>query len=154
MKWIKTLGDLKELESEEELPEEMLGQMRGLLAGMHEAYGDCEKLEDFVLSWETGGPMALLTAEDFGPEGCLRLEELGPDPESKLSESGDEFVEDNRANDGQGFFRLAYVLGNDTCLTAFLTGEAPDPETRSWLEERALIDAESLERRSSDDVPF
>jgi len=154
MKWIKTMDDLRELDRSRDLPDEMLEQMRGLLEGMHATYGGSEELEDFVLGWETGGPMALLAAEDFGPEGCLRLEELGLDPESKLSESGAEFVEDHRPNDGQGFFRLAYVLNNDTCLTAFLTGEAPDPETRSWLEERALIDAESLERRSSDDVPF
>ncbi len=130
MSWIKTLDDLSELDSGRNLPDEMMEQMRGLLEGMHATYGGSEELEDFVLGWETGGPMAFLAAEDFGPEGCLVTGELGLDRGRRLSENGAEFVEEHRPNDGKRFFRLAYVLDNDTCLTIFVTGRAPDPETK------------------------
>ena len=154
MMWIKTMDDLKKLKSGRDLPDEMLEQMRGLLEGMHATYGGSEELEDFVLGWETGGPMALLTAGDFGPDGCLVTGELGLDPRRGLPENSAEFVEEHRPDEGKRFFRLAYVLDNDTCLTVFLTDSAPDPETKGWLEQRALMDAKSLGRETSGDVPF
>ena len=44
MKWIKTMDDLRELESGRELPDEMLEQIRGLLEGMHATYGNRDEL--------------------------------------------------------------------------------------------------------------
>ncbi|SDL15492.1 hypothetical protein [Halarsenatibacter silvermanii] len=154
MKWIRTIGDLEELEEKEDLPGEMLSQMRGLLESMHETHGGEENLEDFDLWWGTGGPMALLTGEDFDSGGCLVTGELGLDPGRRLSENSAEFVEEHESYGGKKFFRLAYVVDNDNCLTVFLTGDAPDEKTESWLEERALLDAKSLGEEAPGDVPF
>lgn len=130
---IKTLSDLKTLQSEQNkpnpLPRLLLQHLEDSFNQLYEALSDGELVESFSL-------------EDYGyfvilyPSDNLRdLRELGLNPETNgLLGSWPEYVEKLHLNDGSIWCKIAILYDNDYMMFFFLQPEDYDDEIQQWLE--------------------